>query len=52
MCQEFMEFFILEFKAAIATEVYMTGVPYSIVVVICISYLGDLPVPVAMRSKA
>jgi len=51
MCQEFMEFFILEFKAAIATEVYMTGVSYSIVVVIYISYLEDLPVPLAARSK-
>jgi hypothetical protein len=37
-----MDFFILEMKAAIATEVYMTRVPYSILVVICISYLGDL----------
>jgi hypothetical protein len=51
MCQEFMEFFMLEFKAAIATEVHMTGVSYSIVVVICISYFGDLPVPVAAQSK-
>jgi hypothetical protein len=42
MCQSFMDFFILEFKAAIATEVYMTGVPYSILVGICISYLVDL----------
>lgn len=37
-----MEFFILEFKASIVTEVYMTGVPYSNLVGICISYLGDL----------
>jgi len=39
MCQNFVDFFILEFKAAIATEVYMTRVPYSTLVVICSSYL-------------
>ena len=37
-----MDLFILEFKAPTATEVYMTVVPYSILVVICIPYLGDL----------
>jgi len=42
MCKNFVDFFILEFKAAIATEVYMTRVPYTILVVICISYFGGL----------
>jgi hypothetical protein len=42
MSQNCTNVLILEWKAAIATEVYMTRVPYNILVVICILYFGRL----------